>query len=233
MFITVNQEIIDNQNNNQNNGEKRKTFLKLEDGEQVFVQMMLDADAFVGYYRHTQQINGKWEYIHCADPKTCPCCQKKMGRKLRTLIPMIVADDQKGTNPRIQIFDASINDVKEFYIAKEECKEEEIDFTQTIFKFKRIGQKLDTTYRLTATRGKAETFKGGLDVKLPDWEKLIKFPTPAEVEAILGSGQMPSTNQVVDNGLEPMPANDPFSNNNFAEDAGDMFAPQDDSDMPF
>lgn len=188
MFITVNQEVIDKSQNNSNNNGGHKTFLKIEDGQQVFVQMMLDADAFVGYYRHTTQINGRWEYIHCADPTTCPCCQKKMARKLRTLVPMIVADDAKGTNPRIQIFDASINDVKEFYLAKQECEEESSDFLQTVFKFKRVGQKLDTTYRMTATRGNAETFKGGLDVKMPQWDKLIKFPTPQEVEAILNGG---------------------------------------------
>lgn len=208
MFITVNQNLIENQSKSQNT-EPRRTWLRLQDGEQVFVQMMLDADNFVGYYRHTVQVNGKWEYIHCANPATCPCCQKKIARKLRTLVPMIVADDMNGTNTRVMIFDASVNDVKEFYIAKNECIEDGADFINTIFKFKRVGSKLDTTYRLTATRGNAETFKGGLEVKIPQWDKLIKFPTPSEVEAILtGNRQATPSSQSFDR------KTDDFLNNN-------------------
>lgn len=243
MFITVNQNLIDKQSNNQNNnGEPRKVWLKLNDGEQVFIQSMLDTDAFIGYYRHTVQVNGKWEYIHCTDPSTCPCCQRKMARKLRTLVPMVVADDVKGTNPRIMVFDASVNDVKEFYLAKNECEEEGSDFLQTVFKFKRIGQKLDTTYRMTATRGNVEVFKGGLELKMPQWDKLIKFPTPQEVEAILGGVHGVSTqntnaqaqnkqNTPIQHGAVPSE----FMNNNPETDpfGGFSFTPEDDEDMPF
>lgn len=239
MFITVNENVIENQSKNQNNsGEPRKVWLRLNDGEQVFVQMMLDANAFIGYYRHTAQINGKWEYIHCSDPSTCPCCQRKMARKLRTLVPMIVADDVKGTNTRIMIFDASINDVKEFYLAKNECEEEGADFLQTIFKFKRVGQKLDTTYRMTATRGNAETFRGGLEIKMPQWDKLIKFPSPQEVEAVLSGGFQGNGAQDTNAQQKPSQQSQFGGVQNNFQDENDPFGgfnlvPENDTDMPF
>lgn len=159
-------------------------WLQLDDGEEMRVMFMTREEYFINYLVHNDKSQNITTHA-CLEPTgvSCPSCIRNIARRKQNIILFWDIDEEQ-----IQAFNVPEKHLK---TVTGIIKEYPTNYTNMVFKLKRIGKGKYTRYEISPIKEltpeemtKADSRKAA---DIPDKNKLIKFKTPGEIEKMYSS----------------------------------------------